>query len=597
MKKHPLQFKLSNKLSLRNIILVPIFLIVIIGSGFSYVQINNFVTGHSQKLIGTNQLRIKNHIVGHLNDYFEGAEEMNNLNSLLVGHGQLPLENEHVLGRVLLDEVHSNKSIDYAYYANKDGGIVSAGIHNGADRISYTEGLIKGDFDIYELDDKDHLIYIKSAKDFDPRSRSWYTEAIRNQSSYWTGVYSGAQEDILGMSTSLPVMDRSGQVIGVFGTDILLTQLANFLKTTDLSANSVICLVDEEGLIVASSTDESPFKEIEGGQERLAAAESSHSVIRAGFLQNSLIEGDLNVEGTSYYYNFFPYSFKNKINWTVMIAVPRQDLIGDIEVLFDKFNAGFLIIILLTLFIYFRISKWIVEPIVSLNDKVEEMTNNNWGIQIETRRKDELGQLTNAFNKMSFKLKEYLSMLDSKQRELEHVNSSLESIVKERTKELELLSITDGLTEIYNKRYLMDALNTSIEDAKKFNMPFSIVLFDLDFFKSVNDTYGHMEGDVTLKAVSSFLRHKIDKTAILGRYGGEEFMIIMPDKTLDQAYQVADHYREQISDLSIGNKEIRLTVSGGVAAYQVGDTVKKLVERADKKLYKAKNSGRNRLTK
>lgn len=164
-----------------------------------------------------------------------------------------------------------------------------------------------------------------------------------------------------------------------------------------------------------------------------------------------------------------------------MIAIPRQDLIGDIDILFERFSIGFLIIILVMLMIYFKISRWIVEPIISLNDKVEEMTNNNWGIQIETNRDDELGQLTNAFNKMSSKLKEYLTMLDSKQKELEDLNSSLESTVKERTKELELLSITDGLTEIYNKRYLMEALDTSIEDAKKFNMPFSIILFDLDF--------------------------------------------------------------------------------------------------------------------
>jgi len=198
---------------------------------------------------------------------------------------------------------------------------------------------------------------------------------------------------------------------------------------------------------------------------------------------------------------------------------------------------------------------------------------------------------------MSFKLKEYLSMLDSKQKELEDVNSSLESIVKERTKELELLSITDGLTEIYNKRYLMDALDTNIEDAQKFDMPFSIILFDLDFFKSVNDTYGHMEGDVTLKSVSSFLSRKIHKTDIFGRYGGEEFMIIMPNKRLDEAYGLADSYREEISKLLIGTQEIKLTISGGVAAYQIGDTAKELIERADKNLYKAKDSGRNKVIK
>lgn len=312
MKKDALYFRLINKLSLRNIILIPVFLIVVIGSVFSYVQINSFVTDHSQKLIDSSQTRIKNHIVDHLNDYFENAEEINHLNALLVDHGQLPLEDEEALGRILLDEVHSNKSVDYAYYANINGGIVSSGVHNGVDRISYTEGLVKGSFDIYELNDEAGLAYIKSIEAFDPRSRSWYTEAIRNQSSYWTEVYSGAQEPVLGMSTSLPVLDGSGQVIGVFGTDILLTQLATFLKTIDLSKQSVICLVDEQGLVVASSTDEKPFKDNENVQERLVAVESSHPVIQAGFLQDSLLDGDLKVDDEIYYYNFTPTHLKAK---------------------------------------------------------------------------------------------------------------------------------------------------------------------------------------------------------------------------------------------------------------------------------------------
>jgi diguanylate cyclase (GGDEF)-like protein len=242
-------------------------------------------------------------------------------------------------------------------------------------------------------------------------------------------------------------------------------------------------------------------------------------------------------------------------------------------------------------------SKWILKPIIKLNAKVNEMANENWGVQVHTDRNDELGQLTKSFNKMSVKLMDYLKELDNKQDELEKINSSLEDIVKERTKELELLSVTDSLTSIYNKRFLVESLNYNIELSKRYNEIFSVTILDIDHFKAVNDNFGHVEGDRVLMEISKFLSSKIRDVDVLGRYGGEEFMIIMANTSLDEAYIASERFRKELSEIEFGTNKIKITISGGVAQYMINETLIDIVNRADNNLYKAKNTGRNRIVK
>jgi diguanylate cyclase (GGDEF)-like protein len=577
-----------------------------LGSTLSYFQIKKFVTKYSGKVIATNQGRIKNHIYDHLDDYFAIPEMVNKYNAILVKNKQLNMEDEQLLGKILLNQVKSNTAIDYAYFANSDGGIVSSGLYEGTNRISYTEKLQGGAFKINEFDEEGNTFnYIKSVE-FDPRKKDWYIEADEDGRSYWTEVYSGVQEPILGMSTSYPIILSSGEKIGVFGTDILLDQLAEFLKTIEITRNSVVCLVDEKGLIVASSTDEKPFKDIDGSQVRLAAVESKNAVIREGYSKiidegnhyfNEQIKDRIKVMGEDYYYCFSKYSYKDKIKWNLMISIPREDLIGDIELLFDDFSIIFFAVLIVILIAYILISRWIMRPITSLNSKVNEIAEDNWGVQIETHRRDEIGQLTRSFNVMSIKLRDYLLMLNNKQEELEEINTTLEEMVHERTKELELLTITDSLTNIYNKRYLMKKLEENIDTSKRYNKTFSVVIFDIDYFKKVNDTYGHIEGDFTLKEVTNFLSSSIRDDDVLGRYGGEEFMVIMPNTELNEAYIAADTYRDELSKLVIGSNNIKITISGGVAEYREDDSILDIINRADNNLYKAKESGRNKIIK
>jgi diguanylate cyclase (GGDEF)-like protein len=160
--------------------------------------------------------------------------------------------------------------------------------------------------------------------------------------------------------------------------------------------------------------------------------------------------------------------------------------------------------------------------------------------------------------------------------------------------ELRLASLTDGLTGTYNRRYLLQALGAETERAKRYDNALSIILLDLDRFKAINDTFGHRVGDEVLITVAADLRGCTRDVDVTGRYGGEEFMVILPHTRGAAAFEVAERIRRSVKALSWSQPGLRVTVSGGVCEY-AGTDVDDLIENADRRLYAAKESGRDRI--
>lgn len=161
------------------------------------------------------------------------------------------------------------------------------------------------------------------------------------------------------------------------------------------------------------------------------------------------------------------------------------------------------------------------------------------------------------------------------------------------------LSITDALTELYNVRYFYRALTNEIERSKRYGETFSLIIFDLDDFKVVNDTYGHQIGDDVLKEFSSILVQHSRKSDTIARYGGEEFVLILPKTDKDEATRIADRICKIVRqrEFQAGeSRKIAMTVSGGVSTFpEDGDTPKELLYVADMALYEAKSSGKNQV--
>lgn len=160
--------------------------------------------------------------------------------------------------------------------------------------------------------------------------------------------------------------------------------------------------------------------------------------------------------------------------------------------------------------------------------------------------------------------------------------------------ELEKISVTDQLTGLYNRKYLDEAIEAEVDRASRYATKFAVIMVDIDFFKAINDTHGHLTGDKVLTTLAGTLRDNIRDIDKLGRWGGEEFMIICPETDLSGASQLAEKLRSSIEAAECSSVGKR-TASFGVASYVSGEAYDDLVRRADSALYQAKEGGRNQV--
>jgi two-component system cell cycle response regulator len=175
----------------------------------------------------------------------------------------------------------------------------------------------------------------------------------------------------------------------------------------------------------------------------------------------------------------------------------------------------------------------------------------------------------------------------------------LQKELLETNKRLELLSITDGLTGLYNHRYFQDELARAFEESARYGRPLSLAIIDLDFFKKVNDTYGHAVGDEVLQGVSKIFQESIRSTDLTARYGGEEFAVMMPETDVKDAIAFAEKIRRLAESTPVQTQAgpVNVTVSIGVATvpHPKIHAAKELVVAADNALYRAKHAGRNQV--
>ncbi|MCC6345817.1 MAG: GGDEF domain-containing protein, partial [Nitrospirales bacterium] len=166
--------------------------------------------------------------------------------------------------------------------------------------------------------------------------------------------------------------------------------------------------------------------------------------------------------------------------------------------------------------------------------------------------------------------------------------------LKRAEEALRIAATVDRLTGAFNRQTFEDALGKEMARAERYESPLSLLMFDIDRFKSINDTYGHQVGDSVLKRVSSLVRGNIRNVDSFGRWGGEEFMVLLPETSLEGATLVAEKLRKLLENGSFSPVH-RVTASFGVAQWKRREAFDSLTKRADTALYHAKNSGRNRV--
>lgn len=290
------------------------------------------------------------------------------------------------------------------------------------------------------------------------------------------------------------------------------------------------------------------------------------------------------------------------------IFLANVTLYSSNQAIFERLKVGLAMLFLnamikslaLVILFYAAFRKYLETPLNALMYQISNLkTEKKSFIDVKWTRINELSTLQNKFNGL---LKHIYAEEERRIEMIQNQNKRLELLVQERTSELEILNqelrklaTTDALTQIANRSALDTVLKQSIAEFKRYQRAFCVVIIDIDFFKKINDTYGHLAGDTVLKSVAQLIKSQIRSVDTVGRWGGEEFMIVYREIECQGGSTLAENIRQSVENHLFEGIEC-ITISLGVAQYRSGTTVEELLKQADAALYHSKENGRNQVT-
>lgn len=426
--------------------------------------------------------------------------------------------------------------------------------------------------EIYIYDDNLNLTSSRvEDNNYNPTKRPWYELAISKNTSVKTTPYKYSHIDEVGITYAKDV-EKSKNVVAI---DVLTDDFTNLYKNHINNQSINVVIFNKNGLVLSSSKDDiSLFKEFFTNNTNIN-----------DFIESKIIT----LNNKDYFTKIVQLDTLNNEEYLIIFADHEKIMEPYISQTF-KLLLIFILTILLMLPIVVFLSGVIVKPIYNLVKQ---------SIKIKNRKYDEVSKVESPILEIALLSTSFESMSQS----INSYQNSLEEKVKQRTEELlvkneELLklSITDNLTKLYNRAKLDKSLQEEFNRSLRYGTVFSIILLDIDFFKKVNDNFGHQIGDEVLVESAEVLSKNIRNVDILGRWGGEEFLIICPETNLQSATKVAWHVNEAIKLHKFTTYPKSITMSLGVASF--GENIKNIDEiilNADKALYQAKEQGRDRV--
>lgn len=427
----------------------------------------------------------------------------------------------------------------------------------------------------------------------------------------WTGVYLDPAGQGWMVSSIIPIYN--GDFLeGVSGLDVTIEAFVSNILTVKMPWNASVFMVDDAGMIMAMPEsvelllglqelkshiyDGSVLKTIEKPEEFNLLKSPDPAIQRQ--MKKILEEGDALGELTLGGMDFIASSrVVSETGWRIITLVDRHLLLAPINDLQQSSTRiGYMAIAVMVVFyilfaVYLeyksrRLAGRLSEPIARLSEVTSSMGGKMVAEKLASVGITEIDRLNANFNQMA-------SQLESRTRALVE-SESREKIRRRETEILERLAITDRLTGLYNRRKLDEVMNSELHRAVRYQQTFGIAILDIDMFKSINDEYGHQVGDQVIVELADLLRSSIRRSDTVGRWGGEEFILICPQTDLSGTRQVSENLCQTIAKHEFPIKR-SVTASFGVAAWMSGESLDELLSRADKGLYEAKRTGRNKV--
>ncbi|GAB3524301.1 diguanylate cyclase [Photobacterium alginatilyticum] len=510
-------------------------------------------------------------------------------------------------------------TIDYFYFANNEGGLLSLG-HDWDKHFTRLESENggAGPLTSYQtLHNGRGGVATATTEHFDARTREWYQRALTSNKPIWSDLYPGAiDQNQLGITLSKALRDENNQIVGVWGLDITLTSVVNELIKAKPSENSTVALVNEAGQILASSN---PLHSPQQGQLINVSSSQSHALGKLWPLikqhdnqnHNTANNNARSLETTQpftfqghpwvSYYTEYPLGPKR--NMRIVLYSPLSDLTPGF--LQAKHYAIIITMLMIALATYYGSlgTRYILTPIRQLTKIAEEISQGKWDKKITVDRDDEVGQLEKSFNKMTTHIESTIRQLDQQQQEtkrlntlLEEQNLQLEERVRARTEELSIanrqlreLAYIDPLTGIANRRHFWEQFELSTKDTDGW-----LLILDIDNFKQLNDHFGHVTGDLALQHFAKSCQSCLADGDYIGRIGGEEFAIWSEGRNAEQVRQLTDQIFESLEKSPLTVQDTSIVITTSIGATRCGPGKLSCYAIADRMLYKAKRTGKNK---
>lgn len=406
---------------------------------------------------------------------------------------------------------------------------------------------------------------------YDPRNRPWYESAILNENTIKTPPYRYSHINNVGITYAKDV-DKSKNVVAI---DVLTDDFATLYKKHINQDFINVVIFQEDGLVLSSSNkDTSLFEKFFEKNKNI----NDYKELKV-----------VDINKKEYITKIVQLDTLNKQEHIIVFADYEKITEPYLSQTF-KLLLTFIIIALLMFPIMIYLSGIIIKPIYNLVKQ---------SIKIKNRKYNHVSQIESPILEIALLSASFENMAQS----INGYQNSLEEKVKQRTEELlvknaELLrlSITDNLTKLYNRVKLDKSLQEEMNRSLRYNTNFSIILLDIDYFKKVNDNFGHQVGDEVLIESAQVLSKNIRNVDILGRWGGEEFLVICPETKIEDAIKVASHINAAIKLHKFTTYPNTVTMSLGVASFNKDiKNVDNIILNADKALYQAKEEGRDRV--
>ena len=436
-----------------------------------------------------------------------------------------------------------------------------------------------GKFDEYEelvLLDLDGKTLATSAKVASPLKmpENWLKTA-RSEEPIVGKPYLDQVSQIPVMVIATPILADRNRILGILALKLNFKAIGSMLAEYAHGEAVDLQLITKEGILLVSSLP-IPMKTlrkimIDKTLERLFSEEGKPAKY-TGY-QGKAVVGTLKKVP--------------ELDWGLVAEKDREKAYAEIVRLRNLTLGLFAGVLLLIGLCAYLLGLSIVRPLARLTKGADKVSAGDLEVDLPVLSRSEVGYLTQVFNHM-------VARIRKGREQLATANEAL----TEKNKELEILSVTDSLTGLYNRKHLMESLGGEIGRSSRYERPFALLIIDIDHFKKFNDTYGHLAGDEVLRKMGHVFRESIRSCDYAARYGGEEFIIVMPEIGQDEGVKAAERIRGSVAkeEIDANGHSVRVTISVGVASFpEHGDDAQAIISKADAALYQAKRRGRDRV--